>query len=141
MHRFLTASVGPVDADDCYQDTWVSALRAYPRLSSAQNLRGWIFTIANRKAIDAIRARARRPLPLAEPPEQAHVDVDGGDSDFGFAVTELPPKQRTAVALRIALGWSYADVAASMGITEDAARANVHAALKRLRKEHLIDAS
>ena len=64
MHRFLIASVGPVDADDCYQETWLAALRAYPRLRDASNLRSWILTIAHRKAIDHVRsvraARRRR---------------------------------------------------------------------------------
>jgi len=39
VHRFLVALVGRTDADDCYQDTWLAALRAYPRLRDASNLR------------------------------------------------------------------------------------------------------
>ena len=35
VHRFLMRDVGPVDADDCYQETWLAALRAYPRLRDA----------------------------------------------------------------------------------------------------------
>ncbi len=56
VHRFLVANVGPVDADDCYQETWIAALRGYPRLQHATNLRGWVLTIAARKAIDVHRA-------------------------------------------------------------------------------------
>ncbi len=56
VHRFLIANVGPVDADDCWQETWLSALRAYPSLNDASNLRGWVFTIAHRKIIDHVRA-------------------------------------------------------------------------------------
>ncbi|MBO0768346.1 MAG: RNA polymerase sigma factor [Solirubrobacterales bacterium] len=133
VHRFLVASVGHVDADDCYQETWVSALRAYPRLRSAQNLRSWLFTIANHKALDHHRARARRPMPVAEIPEQP--DVPGGDSDFEFAVAELPPKQRTAVALRYILDAGYPEIATMMNISEAAARRNVHEGLKRLRHD------
>ena len=33
---FLAASVGPVEADDCFQETWMSALKAYPRLGPAR---------------------------------------------------------------------------------------------------------
>src|SRR5919108_6621813 len=69
VHRFLVASVGRVDADDCYQETWLAALRAYPRLRDASNLRSWIFTVAHRKAIDHVRARRRRAVPVAEVPE------------------------------------------------------------------------
>src|SRR5204862_5964419 len=71
VHRFLVASVGRVDADDCYQETWLSALRAYPRLRDASNLRSWIFTVAHRKAIDHRRARGRRPVPVPNVPEEA----------------------------------------------------------------------
>src|SRR5947209_18077620 len=39
VHRFLVALVGPHDADDCYQETWLAALRGYPRLRDAANLR------------------------------------------------------------------------------------------------------
>ena len=49
---FLRAMVGPVDADDCFQETVIAALRAYPRLSHEDNLRGWLLTIAHRKATD-----------------------------------------------------------------------------------------
>ena len=74
---------GRLEADDCYQETWLAALRAYPRIRDAGNLRGWLFTIANRKAIDHIRARKRAPLPVgAELPTQAvedeHLLADGG---------------------------------------------------------------
>src|ERR1700693_3067896 len=66
VHRFLVASVGHPDADDCYQETWLAALRAYPRLRDASNLRSWILTVAHRKAIDSHRARSRSPAPVAE---------------------------------------------------------------------------
>ena len=64
VHRFLIATVGRDDADDCYQETWLAALRAYAGLREASNLRGWILTIAHHKAIDHIRARGRRAVPV-----------------------------------------------------------------------------
>ncbi len=63
VHRFLMATVGASAADDCYQETWLAALRAYPRLRSAENLRAWVFTIAYRKAMDHFRTARRRALP------------------------------------------------------------------------------
>src|SRR6476646_6930748 len=65
--RFLVASVGPHEADDCFQETFISALRAYPRLRPGSNLRGWVLTIAHRKALDSHRARSRRALPVGGP--------------------------------------------------------------------------
>src|SRR4029077_8444010 len=60
--RFLVAQVGMPDADDCFQETFIAALRSYPTLRDASNLRGWLLTIARRKAIDSRRAASRRPL-------------------------------------------------------------------------------
>ncbi len=135
VHRFLIANVGITDADDCYQETWISALRAYPHLQHATNLRGWLLTIAARKAIDLHRARGRAAVTMADLPEHGHVDRPDDDPVWE-AVARLPPKQRAAVVLRFLLDAEYATVAASMGISEAAARRNVHEGLSRLRKGH-----
>jgi RNA polymerase sigma factor (sigma-70 family) len=148
VHRFLAASVGFVDADDVYQETWLAALRSYPRLNDASNLRGWIFTVAHRKAIDHSRSRRRQPIALAEVPEPhgagAQASAPGPppgataadrDEDLWRRVGELPTKQRISVALRYVIDASYADIAAMMGTSEEAARRSVHEGLKRLRME------
>ena len=137
VHRFLIAIVGPVDADDCYQETWLAALRAYPRLRDDGNLRGWILTVAHRKAIDHLRARARRPLAV-EDPEPLAGSVPGpepADDALWAAVAGLPDKQRAAVTLRFVADCSHDQVGAVMGISPEAARRNVHEGLKRLRKD------
>jgi RNA polymerase sigma factor (sigma-70 family) len=136
VHRFLVASVGPHDGDDLFQDTVVSALRAYARLRNADNLRGWLFTIAHRKVIDEARRRARRAVPAGDPPEVAHRDADGlGDAAVWDAVRQLPPKQRSAVVQRYLLDRPYAEIAVVIGSSEAAARQNVRAGLQRLRQE------
>ena len=38
VFRFLVATVGPDDAEDCFQETFISALRAYPRLKANENM-------------------------------------------------------------------------------------------------------
>ena len=136
LHRFLAASVGPHDGADCFQETVISALRAYPGLQHADNLRGWLFTIAHHKVVDHARRAARRAIPVAEPPEVGAFDPDGlADAELWGAVRELPPKQRTAVVQRYLLDRPYAEVAAVIGCTEAAARQNVRAGLQRLRAE------
>lgn len=141
VHRFLIASVGRDAADDCYQETWLSALRAYPRLRSADNLRGWLLTIAHRKAIDHERSRRRAGVPAAVLPDPGTLDpgIEQIDESVWPVVRLLPPKQRMAVALRYALDADYAAVASAMGISEAAARRNVHEGLKRLRMERDLD--
>ena len=134
VHRFLVAIVGRGEADDCYQETWIAALRAYPRLRSASNLRAWVITIAHRKALDHLRASKRRAEPVADVAGGAAVD---GLPEVWGLVRELPPKQRTAVALRFLADSPYAEIAAVMRTSEEAARRNVHEGLKRLRAEYV----
>jgi RNA polymerase sigma factor (sigma-70 family) len=134
--RFLIATVGRDGADDCYQETFLSALRAYPRLRDASNLRSWLLTIAHHKAIDHLRARARQPIPVAEPPERPTGPPEPVQDGLWEAVSELPTKQRTALALRHVLDVPYPEISSLMQITEDAARRNVHEAIKRLRLEY-----
>jgi RNA polymerase sigma factor (sigma-70 family) len=137
VHRFLVASVGPTDADDCYQETWIAALRGYPRLEHAGNLRGWLLTIASRKAIDCARTRARVPIAVASLPESpVSPGAEQADEDPWPAVRALPPKQRAAIAMRYGLDADYTLIAETMGTSEDAARRNVHEGLKRLRREY-----
>jgi RNA polymerase sigma factor (sigma-70 family) len=141
VHRFLIAIVGRDDADDCYQDTWLAAMRAYPRLTDAGHLRGWIFTVAHRKALDRIRARRRAPVAVATLPEAGAPDAGAlpgalADGDLWKAVRELPAKQRTAVALRFVADAAYGEISTAMGTSEEAARRNVHEGLKRLRREY-----
>ena len=136
VYRYLVATAGPGDADDVFQETWIAALRAYPRLRRADNLRAWLLRIAHNKAIDAHRARGRRALPVGEPPEQASGPpaVDGRP-ELWERLRELPTKQRTAVFCRAVLGMSYAELASLLESSEAAARRNVHEGLKRLGRE------
>jgi RNA polymerase sigma factor (sigma-70 family) len=137
VHRFLVATVGRVDADDCYQETWIAALRAYPRLRSAGNLRSWLLTIAHRKALDHLRAAGRRAEPVGEVVSlAAEPEFSDGLPEVWALVRGLPPKQRTAIALRFLVGSRYDEVAVVMRTSEEAARRNVHEGLKRLRAEY-----
>ncbi len=134
MLGFLIAAVGPQEAEDCFQETFLAALRAYPRLDDDRNLRGWLLTIAHRKAIDHHRSRKRGPEPVGEPPEVAVRDREPGSCGIWRAVAMLPPKQRTAVALRFACDMPHRDIAATLGGSEEAARRNVHEGVKKLRE-------
>ena len=136
-YRFLVASVGHSEADDCFQETCIDAMRAYPRLRHADNLRAWFLRIAERKALDAHRARGRRALPVEAVPERGERDAPGRNSEPALwaAVRRLPRKQRTAVFCRSVLGMPYGELAVLLESSEEAARRNVHEGLKTLREE------
>jgi RNA polymerase sigma factor (sigma-70 family) len=132
----LRGAVGRDGAEDCFQETFLAALRAYPKLGDARNLRGWLLTIAHRKAIDHHRANGRKPIPVAEVPEAAtESGLPEPDQGLWDAVEALPPKQRAAVALRYGSDLPHAEIAAALGCSPEAARRSLHEGLKRLRKE------
>ena len=108
---FLIATVGPDDAEDCYQEALVAALRSYPRLDHSDNLRGWLLTIAHRKAIDHHRSRSRGAMPAGSPDEvgggvgvsDAGLEAAEGDGSLWRAVGTLPgqtAQRRDAPVLR-----------------------------------------
>jgi RNA polymerase sigma factor (sigma-70 family) len=138
VHGFLIALVGPDDADDCFQETFLSALRAYPRLRSDSNLRAWILTIARRKAIDTVRARGRRAIPAGESlPDTPAAPAADAEPQIWQAVGTLPPRMRAAVWLRYAGDLTHRDIARVLDSSEDAARKSVSDGLKKL-KETLV---
>ena len=136
VYRFCRAAVGPGDADDVFQETFLAALRAYPRLRDGRHLDRWLLRIASRKAIDHHRARGRRAIPSDDLPESpGPVDASGTPDDaLWAAVAALPPRQRIAVVHRHVLDRPYAEIAELMDATEETVRANVHQGIKRLRK-------
>lgn len=133
VYRFLVAAVGPNEADDCFQETFIAALRAYPRLRDASNLRSWVLTIAHRKAIDAHRARRRRAVPVEDVPERPAAAPPDGEPALWESVRELPAKQRAAVLHRYVNDLPYAEIGRIVGCSEAAARQNVRAGLASLR--------
>ena len=133
--RYLVAAVGRHAADDCFQETFLAALRAYPRLRRDSNLRAWVLTIAHRKAMDHHRAQARAPLPVGAAPDAGAWQDAEPDGEVWARVAELPDKQRAALLLRYAGDLSHAQVAAALGCSEEAARRSAHEGLKKLRLE------
>jgi RNA polymerase sigma factor (sigma-70 family) len=132
----LRGAVGKDGAEDCFQETFLAALRAYPKLANARNLRGWLLTIAHRKAIDHHRANGRNPVPVEEVAEVAAPELTPEpDQQLWAAVGALPPKQRAAVALRYGSDLPHSEIAAALGCSPAAARRSLHEGLKRLRKE------
>ena len=132
--RFLVALVGPDTAQDCWQETFLSALKAYPRVDRDSNLKAWVLTIAQRKAIDAARATKRRAVPSDTLPEvPSHDSLP--DPELWAHVHALPDKQRLAVLHRFVSDLRYAEIGSLIGSSEAAARRSVHEGIKKLREE------
>ena len=140
--RVVRALLGPADADDAWSETFLSALEAYPRLRPDSNVRGWLVTIAHRKAIDQLRATARRPAPADDLPEPGAVGdlLDASlverDPDLWGALEGLPFKQRAAVAYHHLAGMPYAEVGPLIDSSESAARRAAADGIANLRKTY-----
>jgi RNA polymerase sigma-70 factor (ECF subfamily) len=132
------------DAEDCFQDVFLRAFNAYPRLKAPANHRAWLYRIATNTASTFKKRRGR----LAFKTEDLHPEIiqDGPttaelvDRRLAFskvigAVERLPKKQRAALILRKYQGLSYEEIAQALTCSSDSARSNVYQALKKLRAE------
>ena len=135
--RVCLAVLGPTEADDAWSETFLSAMTAYPDLPADANVEAWLVTIAHRKAIDVVRAAARRALPVGEVPDTAPARGDDlCDLDLLTALRELTPKQRQAVAYHYLAGMPYAEIAAIVGGSADAVRRAAADGIAALRRTY-----
>jgi len=143
IYRYLWRLLrDPESASDCLQDTYLRALRAFPRLRHREHLRAWLYTIATHRARSLQREgsrRARRHLPLGDELADQRPSVSERIVDREAlrrvlqAVERLPARQREALILRRYQGLPYAQIAAVLGGTPAAARMNVHLAQLKLK--------
>lgn len=132
--RVCRVIVGPVDGDDAWSETFLSALKAYPDLPADANVAAWLVTIAHRKAIDIIRSRARHAVPTADLPERPTAPHEGEHDGLIDAVNCLSPKQKQAVAYHYLAGLPYTEVADITGSSPDAARRAAADGIAALRR-------
>jgi RNA polymerase sigma factor (sigma-70 family) len=130
--RTLRAMVGAQAAEDCFQETFLAALRAYPRLRPDSSPRAWLLTIAHNKAIDHLRRAARERTPEIEPTAE---DPPAPDQAVWSAVAALAPRQRAAVVLRYVGDLSHREIATAIGCSEEASRQSLHDGLETLRRQ------
>jgi len=124
--------MGP-DADDAWSETFLAALGAWPTLPATTNVEAWLVRVAQRKAIDCIRARTRSPVPTDPLPEA--VSAGAGSAQVWAEVAELPPAQRRAVAYHYFAGLQHAETAELLGSTPEAVRRASSDGIKALRKQ------
>jgi RNA polymerase sigma factor (sigma-70 family) len=128
---FLRRRLGTDRADDAFQETFLRALHAYDRLRHGEHLRSWVLTIATRVTIDTHR---RAGEPAGELPEIAHADGRPAYEELASLTETLPPKERAAVVLRYGYDLDYAQIAAVLDSSPDAARQAASSGIRRLRR-------
>ncbi|GAB4100884.1 RNA polymerase sigma factor [Sinomonas halotolerans] len=132
--RVCRAVVGPVEAEDVWQETFIAALRAYPELPPDANHEAWLVTIAHRRSLDSVRASGRRAVPVDSVPDRASAHGNPGPPDgVWHLVAQLPDKQRRVIAYRYLADLPFADIAGILGGSAAAARRSAADGIKRLR--------
>jgi RNA polymerase sigma factor (sigma-70 family) len=130
---YLARLLGREAAEDAFQETFLRALRSYPRLEHGRHLRAWAFTIATRVAVD----ERRKATHVAEPPEIATRDERPAYAELEHIAGALPPTERAAVVLRYGYDLSYDDIGAALGSSSEAARAAASSGVRRLRRKEI----
>ena len=146
MRYLLRVTRDPDDAADLFQDTWLRAYRAYPRIDSSTDLRPWLYAIATNLCRNRVRDHSRRSrVPVADNEESPAAETMGRtqlsrNENEGYALvrvremlSRLPNKQREALNLRYFAGLEYAAIAAALGCSPESARANVSQAMRKLK--------
>jgi RNA polymerase sigma-70 factor, ECF subfamily len=141
MRYLLRMTHDREDALDLFQETWLRAYRAYPRLDSEEGLRPWLFRIAANLCRNRARDRMRHARVMAN--EAGFNDDRGkwrelsGDGILHIrrVIAGLPSKQGRALMMRKIEGLDYAEIAAALKCSPESARAGVYQALKKLRAE------
>jgi RNA polymerase sigma-70 factor (ECF subfamily) len=139
--RFILRATGDRDdALDLFQETWLRAYRAYAQVDSVDGLRPWLFRIASNLCLNRKRDRARRARVFADTElQEEHSGAVGPTQETALHLKSmlgrLPNKQRQALVMRKFGGLDYGEIAIALGCSEEAARAGVYLAMKKLRAE------
>jgi RNA polymerase sigma factor (sigma-70 family) len=136
LYRYALSILGtPDDARDAVQNTMVSLLGALPGPERELELKPWLFRIAHNESISIVRRRRERPLEEApEPGSETDHHTRMQTRRLLGDLAELPDQQRTALVLRELNGLSHAEIAATLGVSEAAAKQTVYAARKALQE-------
>jgi RNA polymerase sigma-70 factor (ECF subfamily) len=134
--RLARHLVGPDDADEVTQDTYVRAWKALPSFRGDSSARTWLLAIARRACADAVRHHTRRRRlwnrVQAEPVVTKIADVSTTGNDLLDLVDGLPEERREAFVLTQVLGCSYDEAARIAGVPVGTIRSRVARARETL---------
>ncbi|HWQ14181.1 MAG TPA: RNA polymerase sigma factor [Roseiflexaceae bacterium] len=129
LFGYLLAFVGEREAaQDLLQETFLRAYRSIGELADAATLRGWLYRIAHNQACSLLRRRRLvRWLPLSHVrggrpgPERASLEA----ARVREALAQIPPDQRAPLLLHLVAGFSHAEIAALLRLSEGAVRMRI----------------
>jgi RNA polymerase sigma-70 factor, ECF subfamily len=140
--RYLRVLAGGA-AEDVAAEVWLEVARGLARFRGGeQEFRGWLFTLARRRATDMRRRDARRPVRLTD--DVAELDRPGDDDTAMAAldnlsteaavalIASLPRDQAEVILLRVIAGLDAGHVARIVGKRPGAVRVAAHRGLRTL---------
>jgi RNA polymerase sigma-70 factor (ECF subfamily) len=134
----LAVLADPAAAEDCTQDAFVQAYRAWSRWRPDAPAEAWLHRIAINAAVSYQRKASLRSLGgllrrLGRPavgPDPAQLALD---RDLVTAIRSLSPKLRAALVLRHYHGYNNREIAAAVGVSERTVNKRLHIAAERMR--------
>lgn len=135
--RFVRRRVrSSADAEDVTQEVFLSAFRALEEQPASTPTLGWLYTVARRRLADEARRRKLTVVSLEESAEPEAPSTEYGDrvsKVLQEAIANLPEAQRAVVLMRLVEGRKFAEIAARLQLTDEAARMRFMRALETLR--------
>ena len=123
------------DAEDVVHDVFVGLPDALHRYDERGRLESWLKRVAARVSLMRLRQRSRRrEVALEAVAGQRSPETPGDVAALQDAVAALPDRLRSVLVLKEMEGYSHAEVAALLGISEGASRARLLRAMTRLRR-------
>jgi len=130
-----------VDAEDVVQEAYVKAYRSLldGQFDRRANVETWLYRIVSNASIDALRSRKRRPVASDTMTETGWDGAENADTRLALVeladwLGDLPPEQRAALTLTAVEGFSAAEAAEILGISEGAVEQRLVRARSTLRE-------
>ena len=136
-HARLVSALALVTGDgdvarEATDEAFARALERWSRVGRMASPSGWAYRVALNDARRRLRRRSlERALPLHRVAPHS-VEIQPTDHELWAAVSGLPQRQRTAVALRYVADLGERDIAGVMRISPGTVAATLNAARKRL---------
>lgn len=126
-------------ADDVVQDTLIRAFRSMHTLKDDKAVKGWLLTIARR---EHARLYERKRLETRDIDDLTQIEAamiatetDSDVDDMRSALLALEDEYREPLVLQVLMGFSTAEIAGMMQLTQGAVLTRLHRARKKLMNQ------
>ena len=146
VYGYLVRLLGhAADAEDAAQETFVRAVKGLARYRERGQFKSWLYRIAYREGMRALRRRGRREASvedLAHVPEAVDpgprapdlLDREERRTVLAEAVERLPPAEKQVVLMRTEMGLTFREIADAMCCPLGTALGRMHSASKKLKR-------